>query len=136
MSWESQEVGAAISSSLQAGVVLKEQACFLPLSPDGTPVIGPIPGTARTLYVASGELPVSFFSLQKKLKYVPDLISGDDLCSMKQLSLIFILSYFHERKDMIASLSGAISEVFTSSKSLKLHKESMTSVGGDLNLRE
>ena len=49
-----QEVGAAISSSLAAGVVQKEQACFLPLSPDGTPVIGPVPGTARSLYVASG----------------------------------------------------------------------------------
>lgn len=51
-----QEVGAAISSSLEAGIVQREQACFLPLSPDGTPVIGPVPGTARTLYVASGEV--------------------------------------------------------------------------------
>lgn len=55
-----QEVGAAISSSLQGGEVLKEQACFLPLSPDGTPVIGPVPGSAGTLYVASGESPLSF----------------------------------------------------------------------------
>ena len=35
--------------------MLKEQACFLPLSPDGTPVIGVIPGTAKSLYVAGGE---------------------------------------------------------------------------------
>lgn len=49
-----QEVGAAISSSLASGKLMKEQACFLPLSPDGTPAIGPVPGTAQTLYVASG----------------------------------------------------------------------------------
>lgn len=51
-----QEVGAAISSSLGAGDVVKEQACFLPLSPDGTPVIGPVLGAAGSLYVASGML--------------------------------------------------------------------------------
>jgi glycine/D-amino acid oxidase-like deaminating enzyme len=30
-----------------------QQACFLPLSPDGVPVIGPVPGVAGA-YVATG----------------------------------------------------------------------------------
>ena len=50
-------MGAAISSSLADGELVKAQACFLPLSPDGTPAIGPVPGTNDTLFVASGKLP-------------------------------------------------------------------------------
>lgn len=50
-------VGAAISSQLHDAELLKGQACFLPLSPDGTPVIGRVPGTSSSLYVASGEPP-------------------------------------------------------------------------------
>ena len=49
-----QEVGAAISSVLASGSLVAEQACFLPLSPDQYPVIGPVPGT-HGAYVASGE---------------------------------------------------------------------------------
>lgn len=62
-----QEVGAAISTSLANSLLLKEQACFLPLSPDGTPAIGPVPGTARSLYVASG---IPFRSKQKPRMYM------------------------------------------------------------------
>ena len=50
-----QEAGAAVSSLLAGGRVVKEQACFLPLSPDGVPVIGRVPG-ARGAYIAAGGL--------------------------------------------------------------------------------
>lgn len=50
-----QEVGAAISSVLVKADLVQEQACFLPLSPDGVPAIGALPGTANSVYVASGK---------------------------------------------------------------------------------
>lgn len=42
-----------MSSSLAAGTVELQQACFRPYAPDGLPVIGPVPG-AGNAYVASG----------------------------------------------------------------------------------
>ncbi|CAK0761244.1 hypothetical protein CVIRNUC_002841 [Coccomyxa viridis] len=48
-----QEVGAAISSALSQGKVEAEQACYLPVSGDSTPVIGKLPGV-EGCYMASG----------------------------------------------------------------------------------
>ncbi|KAK9808382.1 hypothetical protein WJX73_009281 [Symbiochloris irregularis] len=48
-----QEAGAAVSSLLADGKVIKQQACYLPLSPDGVPVIGKVPG-ATGAFIATG----------------------------------------------------------------------------------
>lgn len=48
-----QEAGAAVSSLLADGKVVKSQACYLPLSPDGVPVIGRVPGAAGA-FIAAG----------------------------------------------------------------------------------
>ena len=53
-----QEVGAAISSALSQGKVEAEQACYLPVSGDSTPVIGKLPGV-EGCYMASGALYVA-----------------------------------------------------------------------------
>lgn len=50
-----QEAGAAVSSLLANGKIVKSQACYLPTSADGVPVIGKVPG-ASGAYVASGTL--------------------------------------------------------------------------------
>ncbi len=48
-----QEAGGAISSALAEGTLDAQQACFLPTSPDGLPVLGRIPGIDGA-YIASG----------------------------------------------------------------------------------
>lgn len=48
-----QEAGAAMSSALAEGTLEAQQACFLPTSPDGLPVLGKIPGIEGA-YIASG----------------------------------------------------------------------------------
>ncbi|CAL8464301.1 g3836 [Coccomyxa elongata] len=48
-----QEAGAAMSSALAEGTLEAQQACFLPTSPDGLPVLGSIPGV-KGAYIASG----------------------------------------------------------------------------------
>ena len=47
------EVAASVSPTLAGADVLKEQACFLPCTGDGMPVIGKVPGI-KGLYVATG----------------------------------------------------------------------------------
>ena len=47
------EVAAAVSGELSRGVVLREQACFLPCSDDGLPLIGALPGSDG-MYIATG----------------------------------------------------------------------------------
>lgn len=47
------EAAAAASRHLAQAEVLREQACYLPCSPVGTPAIGPVRGV-RGLYVAAG----------------------------------------------------------------------------------
>ena len=42
-----------MSSALADGTLLAQQACFLPTSPDGLPVLGKIPGIEGA-YIASG----------------------------------------------------------------------------------
>ena len=46
-------IARAVSSHLQKATVLLRQACFLPTSPDGLPVIGKIPDS-EGIYIASG----------------------------------------------------------------------------------
>ncbi|KAI5056867.1 hypothetical protein GOP47_0028685 [Adiantum capillus-veneris] len=46
-------VGVNVSSYLQEAEVVAEQACFLPCSEDGLPLIGQIPGV-EGLFVATG----------------------------------------------------------------------------------
>ena len=53
-----QEVGAAISSALSQGKVEAEQACYLPVSGDSTPVIGKLPGV-EGCYMASGAVNIA-----------------------------------------------------------------------------
>ena len=53
-----QEVGAAISSALSQGKVEAEQACYLPVSGDSTPVIGKLPGV-EGCYMASGAVDIA-----------------------------------------------------------------------------
>eukprot|EP00884_Botryococcus_braunii_P008047 jgi/Botrbrau1/17243/Bobra.0015s0004.4 len=48
-----QEVGSTVSSRLEAAEVLQAQACFLPLSEDSLPLMGPVPGV-EGLYLATG----------------------------------------------------------------------------------
>ncbi|EIE18649.1 D-amino acid oxidase, partial [Coccomyxa subellipsoidea C-169] len=48
-----QEAGGVISSALAEGTLEAQQACFLPTSPDGLPVLGRIPGIDGA-YIASG----------------------------------------------------------------------------------
>ncbi len=48
-----QDAAGSLSSSIAAGSLLKEQACYRPLSEDGQPVIGPVAGT-KGAYVATG----------------------------------------------------------------------------------
>ena len=48
-----QAVAASLSSELANGTVEAQQACFRPLTPDGLPVIGAIPGSPGA-FVASG----------------------------------------------------------------------------------
>ena len=50
-----QEAGEAVSSLIGAGTVETSQACYLPQSPDGVPVIGAVPNISGA-YIASGEL--------------------------------------------------------------------------------
>ena len=47
------EVAAAVSHELGAAEVLREQACYLPCSPDGVPLIGRVP-ELENAYVATG----------------------------------------------------------------------------------
>ena len=53
-----QEVGAAMSSALSQGKVEAEQACYLPVSGDSTPVIGKLPGV-EGCYMASGAVNIA-----------------------------------------------------------------------------
>jgi glycine/D-amino acid oxidase-like deaminating enzyme len=46
-------VAAAVSAELAGAEVLKQQACFLPSSADGLPLIGPVPGVPGA-YLATG----------------------------------------------------------------------------------
>ena len=48
-----QEAGEAVSSFIGGGTVEKTQACFLPNSQDGVPVIGKVPNVEGA-YIASG----------------------------------------------------------------------------------
>ena len=50
-----QEAGEAVSSLIGSGTVEKSQACFLPQSQDGVPVIGKVPNVEGA-YIASGGL--------------------------------------------------------------------------------
>lgn len=47
------EVAAAVNSELGQAEVLKQQACFLPCSHDGLPLIGALPGGVAGAYVAT-----------------------------------------------------------------------------------
>ncbi|KAK9904744.1 hypothetical protein WJX75_001711 [Coccomyxa subellipsoidea] len=47
------EAGGLISSALAEGTLEAQQACFLPTSPDGLPVLGRVPGIEGA-YIASG----------------------------------------------------------------------------------
>ena len=49
-----QEAAGSLSSSIAKGKLLKEQACYRPLSQDGQPVIGPLSST-KGVYIATGE---------------------------------------------------------------------------------
>ncbi len=42
-----------MSSALAEGTLEAQQACFLPTSPDGLPILGSIPGM-KGAYIASG----------------------------------------------------------------------------------
>ncbi len=44
-----------MSSKLDAAEVVQAQACFLPLSEDSLPLMGPVPGV-QGLYMATGAL--------------------------------------------------------------------------------
>lgn len=48
-----QEAGEELASSISSGTLLKEQACYRPLSSDGEPVIGPLHGVEGA-YIATG----------------------------------------------------------------------------------
>ncbi|CAL8109020.1 unnamed protein product [Calicophoron daubneyi] len=47
------EVVSKIAPCLEDAEVISEHACFLPLSPDGIPVIGPVPGM-KGVYIGTG----------------------------------------------------------------------------------
>ena len=49
-----QEAAAGLSSSIKNGTLLKEQVCYRPLSQDGDPVIGPVPGV-KGAFIATGD---------------------------------------------------------------------------------
>ena len=46
-------VAASLSSSLASAAVEVQQACYLPMPPDGLPLVGQVPGLAG-VYVATG----------------------------------------------------------------------------------
>lgn len=48
------EVAAAVSPALGAAEAVAEQACFLPCTADGLPLIGALPGRVRGMYLATG----------------------------------------------------------------------------------
>ena len=66
-----QEVAGAVSSVLAQGKVEVQQSCFLPLSPDGLPVVGAVAGIDGA-FIASGKLPVHWcmFMFIIALKFV------------------------------------------------------------------
>ncbi len=47
------EISGHVSSALAHGSIAKKQACFLPISPDGLPLVGAIPGPSGA-YIATG----------------------------------------------------------------------------------
>ena len=51
--WRAQATAAALSSHLASAAVDARQACFRPLSQDGVPVIGAVPGTPGA-FIATG----------------------------------------------------------------------------------
>ncbi len=51
-----QEVQRTVGSALAQATVLEQQACLRPLSPDGTPVLGALPGTEGA-FIATGAAP-------------------------------------------------------------------------------
>ena len=57
-----QAAGPAISAALMPERVVREQACYRPISPDGDPVFGAVPG-CDGLYIATGKpfFPKSLF---------------------------------------------------------------------------
>ena len=48
--------GGGLSESLRPPALspVRQQACFLPLSPDGVPLIGEVPSSAKRMFVATG----------------------------------------------------------------------------------
>lgn len=48
------QVVASVNEDLGKSSILKEQACFLPCSDDGLPIIGQIPNLPRGCYIATG----------------------------------------------------------------------------------
>ena len=53
------EVARSVSSKLGEAPLEVGQSCFLPISPDGLPVMGKVPGV-QGAYIASGNTPLPF----------------------------------------------------------------------------
>lgn len=52
------EVARSVSSKLAEAPLEVGQSCFLPISPDGLPVMGKVPGV-QGAYIASGKTPLA-----------------------------------------------------------------------------
>ena len=71
------QMTARISPDLGAAKILAEQACYRPVTQDGLPLIGPVPGIAGA-YVATGHSVWGMLNAPATAEAMAALITGDD----------------------------------------------------------